>query len=81
MQMNLSKTSETAKTLKSDAKVNPYSCDPVILEEMKVPREDWPRCAVVAAAEANGEILSSAGSDRSVSDNLSSIQNAANAAD
>lgn len=80
MQMRLSKTSETAKTLKSDSKVNPYSCDPVILEAMKLPREDWPRCAVVAAADADSEFLSSGGSDRSVSDNLSSIQNAANAA-
>lgn len=81
MQMNLSKTSETAKTLKSDNKVNPYSCDPVILEEMKVPREDWPRCAVVAAADADTEILSSDGTDRSIGNNLLSIQNAANAAD
>lgn len=81
MQMNLSKTSETAKTLKSDTKVNPYSCDPVILEEMKVPREDWPRCAVVAAADADTEILSSGGKDRSIGNNLQSIQNAANAAD
>lgn len=81
MQMNLSKTSETAKTLKSDSKVNPYSCDPVILEEMKVPREDWPRCAVIASADADTEILSSGGTDRSVGNNLLSIQNAANAAD
>ena len=81
MQMRLSKTSETAKTLKSDSKVNPYSCDPVILEAVKVPREDWPRCAIVAAADVDSEIFSSGGSDRSVSDNLSSIQNAANAAD
>nr|WP_314092313.1 transglycosylase SLT domain-containing protein [uncultured Shinella sp.] len=81
MQMRLSKTSETAKTLKSDSKVNPYSCDPVILEALKAPREDWPRCAVVAAADADSESLSSDGSDRSFSDNLSSIQNAANAAD
>lgn len=81
MQVRLSKTSETAKTLKSDSKVNPYSCDPIILKAMKVPREDLPRCAVVVAADADSEILSSGGSDRSVSDNLSSIQNAANAAD
>ncbi|GAA5666757.1 transglycosylase SLT domain-containing protein (plasmid) [Nitratireductor rhodophyticola] len=81
MQMRLSKTSETAKTLKSDSKVNPYSCDPVILEEMKVPRKDWPRCAVVAAEDADTEFLSSGGSNRSIGDNLSSIQNAANAAD
>lgn len=83
MQMNLSKTSETAKSLKSNTKVNPYSCDPVILEEMKVPREDWPRCAVVAAADADAdtEILSSGGTDRSIGNNLLSIQNAANAAD
>ncbi len=81
MQMNLSKTSETAKTLKSDTKVNPYSCDPVILEEMKVPREDWPRCAVVAAADADTEILTSDGTDRSIGNNLLSIQNAANAAE
>ncbi|WP_421580984.1 transglycosylase SLT domain-containing protein [Shinella sp. M31] len=81
MQMRLSKTSETAKTLKSDSKVNPYSCDPVILEAVKVPREDWPRCAIIAATDADSEIFSSGGSDRSVSDNLSSIQNAANAAD
>lgn len=81
MQVNLSKTSETAKTLKSDSKVNPYSCDPVILEEMKVPHEDWPRCAVVAAADADSKILSSGGMDRSIGNNLLSIQNAANAAD
>lgn len=82
IQMNLSKTSETSKTLKSDTKVNPYSCDPVILEKMKVPREDWPRCAVVAAAgDADTEILSSGGTDHSVGNNLLSIQNAANAAD
>jgi hypothetical protein len=83
MQMRLSKTSETAKTLKSDSKVNPYSCDAVILEAMKVPHKDWPRCALVAAADADAdsEILSSGGTDRSVSDNLSSIQNAVNAAD
>ena len=81
MQMNLSKTSATAKTLKSDTKVNPYSCDPVILEEMKVPRADWPRCAVVASGDADTEILSSSGTDRSIDNTLLSIQNAANAAD
>lgn len=80
MQMNLSKTSETSKTLKSDNKVNPYSCDPVILEETKVPREDWPRCAVIAAAEAETAILSSDTTDGAISDNLQSIQNAAEAA-
>lgn len=79
MQMNLSKSSETAKTLKSDTKVNPYSCDPVILEEMKVPQEDWRHCAVVAAADADTEILSSGGTDRSIDNNLLSIQNDANA--
>ena len=81
MQMNLSKTSETTKSLKSDTKVNPYTCDPVILEEMKVPREDWPRCAVVAAADAETSVLSSEGSDGAIGNNLLSIQNAANAAD
>jgi hypothetical protein len=81
MQMSLSKTSETAKTLKSDTKVNPYSCDPVILEEMKVPREDWPRCATVAAADAETSVLSSEGSDGAIGNNLLSIQNAANAAE
>lgn len=81
MQMNLSKTSETAKTLKSDTKVNPYSCDPAILEEMKAPHEDWPRCAVVAATDADIEVLSSDGTDRSIGNNLLSIQNAANAAE
>ncbi|ANH08615.1 transglycosylase SLT domain-containing protein [Shinella sp. HZN7] len=81
MQMNLSKTSETAKSLKSDNKVNPYSCDPVILEQMKVPRENWPRCAVVAAADAETSVLSSDGSDGTIGNNLLSIQNAANAAD
>ncbi|MGQ3212570.1 transglycosylase SLT domain-containing protein [Shinella sp.] len=81
MQMRLSKTSETAKALKSDTKVNPYSCDPVILEEMKVPREDWPRCAVVAAADAETSVLSSDGTDGAIGNNLLSIQNAANAAD
>ncbi|WP_457661949.1 transglycosylase SLT domain-containing protein [Sinorhizobium medicae] len=81
MQMRLSKTSETAKTLKSDSKVNPYSCDPVILEQMKVPREDWPRCAVVAAADAETSVLSPDGIDGAIGDNLLSIQNAANAAE
>lgn len=81
LQMKLSKTSETSKTLKSDTKVNPYSCDPVILEKMKVPREDWPRCAVVAAADAETEVFSPTGSDGGISDSLQSIQNAANAAD
>ncbi|MCM5689753.1 transglycosylase SLT domain-containing protein [Sinorhizobium meliloti] len=81
MQMRLSKTSETAKTLKSDSKVNPYSCDPVILEEMKVPRENWPRCAVVAAADAETSVLSPGGTDGAIGNNLLSIQNAANAAD
>jgi len=81
MQMRLSKTSETAKTLKSDSKVNPYSCDPVILEQMKVPREDWPSCAAVAAADAETSVLSSEGSDGAIGNNLLSIQNAANAAE
>jgi hypothetical protein len=81
MQMNLSKTSETSKSLKSDAKVNPYSCDPVILAEMKVPREDWPRCAMGATAEAESSVLSSGANDGAINDNLQSIQNAANAVD
>lgn len=81
LQMNLSKTSETSKTLKSDNKVNPYSCDPVILEEMKVPRNDWPRCAVIAAADAETSVLSSGATNGVVSDHLKSIQDAADAAD
>lgn len=82
LQMKLSKTSETAKAMKSDPNVNPYSCDPVILEQMKVPRADWPRCAVIAAAEGETSVLSSSGnSDGAIADNLLSIQNAAEAAD
>jgi hypothetical protein len=81
LQLHLSKTSETSKALKSDTKVNPYSCDPVILEEMKVPRVDWPRCAAIAAADGETQVLSSGAADGGVRDNLLSIQNAANAAD
>ncbi|RWX74880.1 hypothetical protein EPK99_23635 [Neorhizobium lilium] len=81
LQLNLSRTSETSKTLKSDAKVNPYSCDPVILEAIKVAREDWPRCAAIAAADGETQVLSSGSTDNGVRDNLLSIQNAANAAD
>lgn len=81
MQMQLSKTSETAKTLKSDTKVNPYSCDPVILQEMKVSSKDWPRCAVVVATNAATSVTSSDGTDGAIGSNLLSIQNAANAAD
>ncbi|MCW0001476.1 lytic transglycosylase domain-containing protein [Pararhizobium sp. YC-54] len=81
LQMKLSKTSETAKSLKSDPKVNPYSCDPVILEQMKMPRETWPRCASVAAADGETSVLSSGNTDAAIGANLLSIQNAANAAD
>ncbi|WP_042778349.1 transglycosylase SLT domain-containing protein [Sinorhizobium fredii] len=81
LEMRLSKTSETANTLKSDPKVNPYSCDPVILAEMKVPRENWPRCAVIATADGETSVLSSGSTDGAIGANLLSIQNAAQAAD
>lgn len=82
LQLKLSKTSETAKAMKSDPTVNPYRCDPVILEQMKVPRSDWPRCAVIAEAQGETSVLSSSGnSDGAIADNLLSIQNAAEAAD
>ncbi|WP_051440656.1 transglycosylase SLT domain-containing protein [Ensifer aridi] len=81
LQMRLSTTSETAKALKSDPDVNPYSCDPVILDQMQVPRKDWPHCAVVAAAEGETSVLSSGNTDEAVGANLLSIQNAARAAE
>lgn len=80
MQMRLSKTSETAKALKSGSKVNPYSCDPVILEQVRLPREDWPRCAVVAADDAESSVISSGSADSAIGNHLLFIQNAANAA-
>lgn len=82
MQMKLSKISEAAKTLKSDPRVNPYSCDPVILEQqMKVSPVDRPRCAVVVDTDAETTIMSSQGTDGAIGNNLLFIQNAANAAD
>ena len=70
-----------AKTLKSDPRVNPYSCDPVILEQMKVSRVDRPRCAVVVDTDAESTIMSSQGTDGAIGNNLLFIQNAANATD
>ncbi|MEK1946920.1 MAG: transglycosylase SLT domain-containing protein [Ensifer adhaerens] len=81
MQMKLSKISEAAKTLKSDPRVNPYSCDPVILEQMKVSRVDRPHCAVVVDTDAETTIMSSQGTDGAIGNNLLFIQNAANATD
>lgn len=81
LQMNLSKTSETVKTVKSDQAVNPYSCDPVILEQTKVPREDWPHCAANAATDAETSVLSSGSTDGAIGKSLLSIQNAAITAD
>lgn len=81
LQMRVSTTSETAKALKSDPDVNPYSCNPVILDQMKVPRKDWPRCAVLAAADGQTSVLSSGTTDEAVGANLLSIQNAARAAE
>ncbi|MCA1371051.1 lytic transglycosylase domain-containing protein [Bradyrhizobium sp. BRP14] len=81
LQMRLSTTSETAKALKSDPGVNPYSCNPVILDEMKVPRQDWPRCAIAAAADGQTSVLPPGNIDEAVGANLLSIQNAARAAE
>ena len=81
LQMQLSKASETAKTLKADDKVNPYSCDPIILTEMKVPPEAWPDCAIGSGAQGETSILPSGKSDTAISNTLLSIQKAANSAE
>ncbi len=81
LQMQLSKASETSKTLKADTKVNPYSCDPVILTGMKVPLAAWPDCAIRAGAQGETSILPSGPSNRAIDNTLFSIQNAANAAE
>lgn len=80
MQMQLSKMSETSKSVKTDGKINPYSCDPVVLERVRIPRDHWPRCArlVVEGAE---DVPATENSNRSISKNLSEIQNAAQAAE
>lgn len=81
MQMKLSTMSETAKSVKSDPLANPYSCDPVILEKLKVPRQSWPVCAVDAMGDGETTILNPTSSDRAVGDALLSIQEAAKAAE
>lgn len=81
LQMRLSKASETSKSLKADTKVNPYSCDPVILTQMNVPREEWPDCAIGAGTQGETSILPSGTSDGAIANTLLSIQNAANAAE
>ncbi len=81
MQMRLSRTSETAKTVKSDPRINPYRCDAADDREAGARHKDPAYCAAPASARADSEIQPSGGSSRAVRDNLSSIQNAANAAD
>lgn len=81
LQMRLSKASETSKALKADTKANPYSCDSVILTEMKVPLEAWPECAIGPVGQGEASVLPSGTSDTAISNSLLSIQNAANAAE
>lgn len=81
MQIEASKTSETSKVVTSDPTVNPYSCDPAILEKMAIPQARWPACAITAAATTGDSITitDTIASSQSVAANLAAVQQAANA--
>ena len=38
-------TSQTVKVVDADGSVSPFTCDPVILEQMQIPQNLWPDCA------------------------------------
>lgn len=81
MQIEASRTSETSKTVTSDPTVNPYSCDPAVLEKMDIPQERWPACAKAAAAIAGNGVstISPLISATSLAASLEAVQQAANA--
>jgi hypothetical protein len=80
-QMRLSKMSETSKAVKAEAAVNPYSCDPVILEKMQVARERWPQCALIIGGANADSVVAPVSSDAAIANSLAAIQNAAAAAE
>jgi Transglycosylase SLT domain len=45
MNLKNAETSQTVQVVDTDGSVSPYSCDPVILEQMRIPQNLWPDCA------------------------------------
>lgn len=74
IQLGSSKASETVKTLKADDPINPYSCDPVLLQKTGVPVNKWPDCASSAAGTEEAEFFSRTDSNTAIADHLLSIQ-------
>jgi Transglycosylase SLT domain len=49
-------TSQTVKVTDTDETVSPYSCDPVILTNMRIPERLWPDCAKMGARTSSNEL-------------------------
>ena len=77
MNLKNAETSQAVKVVDTDSTVSPFSCDPVILEQMQIPQNLWPDCA---QTQSSGSGLSEtltplSGSAASV---VEAIQNQAN---
>ena len=55
MNLKNAETSQTVQVVDTDGSVSPYSCDPVILEQMRIPQNLWPDCA---QTQSNGSGIS-----------------------
>ena len=45
MNLRNAETSQTVKITDTDETVSPYTCDPIVLENMQIPERLWPDCA------------------------------------
>jgi Transglycosylase SLT domain len=50
MYLKNAETSQTVKVLDTDGTVSPFSCDPIILEQMQIPHNLWPDCALTQSS-------------------------------
>lgn len=81
MQLQTSKMSETSKALAADETVNPYSCDPVILEKVGVPKSLWRSCGDRLAAESSSTTTTVYEDSSNAAATVGAIQEAAEAAE
>ena len=44
MNLTNAQTSQTVKVVSTDGSASPFSCDPVILEQLQIPQNLWPDC-------------------------------------
>lgn len=77
MNLKNAETSQAVKVVDTDITVSPFSCDPVILEQMQIPQNLWPDCALTQSSGGGiSETLTPlSGSAASV---VEAIQNQAN---